>query len=131
VSGGYLVMRRGGATWAVADREVRGLARRGAAYEVTVAAGALTADEVLGVTADLRLHPAGGVLRRFWPEAARGLAVHGSLPLVLIDAGAPPRSLLAGAAVGGAALPSPSTPSPPRPGQETAGGPEEGSFRPW
>jgi hypothetical protein len=127
VSGGYLVMRRGGATWAVADREVRGLARRGAAYEVTVAAGALTADEVLGVTADLRLHPAGGVLRRFWPEAARGLAVHGSLPLVLIDAGAPPRSLLA--ALSPAAPPSSPPPSPPRP--ETAGGPEEGSFRPW
>jgi hypothetical protein len=95
VSDGFLVVRRGGATWAVAHEEVRGLARRGAAVEVTVAAGALAADEVLGVTADLRLHPAGGVLRRFWPEAARGLAVHGTLPLVLIDGLAPPRSLLA------------------------------------
>jgi hypothetical protein len=95
VNDGFLVVRRGGATWAVAHQEVRGLARRGAGFEVTVAVGALTADEVLGVTADLRLHPAGGVLRRFWPEAARGLAVHGTLPLVLIDALAPPRSLLA------------------------------------
>jgi hypothetical protein len=95
VSGGFLVVRRGGATWAVAHQEVRGLARRGAAVEVTVAAGTLAADEVLGVTADLRLHPAGGVLRRFWPEVARGLAVHGTLPLVLIDGLAPPRSLLA------------------------------------
>ncbi|HEV3075528.1 MAG TPA: hypothetical protein VHB47_13995 [Thermoanaerobaculia bacterium] len=95
MSDGFLVVRRGGATWAVAHEEVRGLARRGAAVEVTVAAGALAADEVLGVTADLRLHPAGGVLRRFWPEAARGLAVHGTLPLVLIDGLAPPRSLLA------------------------------------
>jgi len=30
VSGGFLVVRRGGATWAVAHEEVRGLARRGA-----------------------------------------------------------------------------------------------------
>lgn len=95
MSCGFLVVRRGGATWAVAHQEVRGLARRGATVEVTVAAGALAADEVLGVTAELRLHPAGGVLRRFWPEAARGLAVHGTLPLVLIDGLAPPRSLLA------------------------------------
>jgi hypothetical protein len=95
VNDGVLVVRRGGATWAVAHQEVRGLARRGAGFEVLVAAGALTADEVLGVTADLRFQPAGGVLRRFWPEAARGLAVHGTLPLVLIDALAPPRSLLA------------------------------------
>jgi hypothetical protein len=95
VSDGFLVVRRGGATWAVAHQEVQGLARRGAGFVVRVAAGALVADEVLGVTADLRLHPAGGVLRRFWPEAARGLAVHGKLPLVLIDALAPPRSLLA------------------------------------
>jgi hypothetical protein len=95
VSGGFLVVRRGGATWAVAHQEVRGLARRGAAVEVTVAAGALAADEVLGVTTDLRLHPAGSVLRRFWPETARALAVHGTLPLVLIDPLAPPRSLLA------------------------------------
>lgn len=95
MSGGYLVVRRGGATWAVANQEVLGLVRRGAAFEVRVAAGALTADEVLGVTTSLRLHPAGGVLRRFWPEAARGLAIHAKLPLVLIDALAPPRSLLA------------------------------------
>ncbi|HEY6323020.1 MAG TPA: hypothetical protein VJA16_15830 [Thermoanaerobaculia bacterium] len=98
MSGGFLVVRRGGATWAVAHQEVRGLARRGAGVEVTVAAGALAADEVLGVIGNLRLHPAGGVLRRFWPEAARGLAVHGTLPLVLIDGLAPPRSLLAGPA---------------------------------
>jgi hypothetical protein len=94
VSGGFLVLRRGGATWAVAQPAVQGLARRGAGYEVKVAAGALTADEVLGVTTDLLVHPAGGVLRRFWPEAACGLAVHDALPLVLIDPLAPPRSLL-------------------------------------
>ncbi len=75
--GAFLLLRRGGATWAVAQPEVRGLARRGGAFEVTVAAGALTADEVLGVATGLRLLPVGAVLRRFWPEAARGLGVHG------------------------------------------------------
>jgi hypothetical protein len=95
VSAGFLVLRRGGAAWAVAQPAVQGLARRGAGYEVKVAAGALAADEVLGVTADLRVHPAGGVLRRFWPEAACGLAVHDALPVVLIDPEAPPRALLA------------------------------------
>jgi hypothetical protein len=114
VSGGFLVVRRGGATWAVARQEVRGLARRGAGFAVSVAAGELAADEVLGVTAGLRLHPAGGVLRRFWPEAARGLAVHGTLPLVLIDPLAPPRALLA-------------VEPPPRSPRDAAGVREEGS----
>jgi hypothetical protein len=103
VSGGFLVLRRDGATWAVAHPEVRGMARRGGGFEVTVAAGTLAADEVLGVMAELRWHPAGPVLRRFWPEAARGLAVHGELPMVLIDPQAPPRSLLATGAEAAAA----------------------------
>jgi hypothetical protein len=106
VNGGFLVLRRDGATWAVAHPDVRGLARRGGGFEVTVAAGTLAADEVLGVTADLRCQPPGRVLRRFWPEAARGLAVHGELPLVLIDPFAPPRSLLVtGAGAAAAAAP--------------------------
>ena len=98
MNGGFLVLRRDGAAWAVAHPEVRGLARRGAGFEVRVAAGALTADEVLGVTAELRCQPPGRVLRRYWPEAAVGLAVHGELPLVVIDPRAPPRSLRAGGA---------------------------------
>jgi hypothetical protein len=95
--GGFLVLRRDGATWAVAQPEVQGLRRRGGAFEVRVAAGALIADEVLGVATALRLLPAGAVLRRFWPEAARGLGVHGALPLVLIDPSSPPGSLRAAA----------------------------------
>jgi hypothetical protein len=101
VSEAFLVLRRGGATWAVAHPEVLGLWRHGAGFEVEVVAGALAADEVLGVASGLRLHPAGAVLRRFWPEAARGLAVHGELPLVLIDPASPPRSLLAAPAAAG------------------------------
>jgi hypothetical protein len=91
--GGFLVLRRGGATWALAWQEVRGVARRRGVFAVRMAAGVLAADEVLGVTTNLRLHPAGGALGRFWPEAARGLAVHENTPLVLIDPSAPPRAL--------------------------------------
>jgi hypothetical protein len=95
VSTGYLVLRRGGVTWAVANQAVRGLTRSGTGFEVKLAAAVLAADEVVGVTVDLRLRPAGAALRRFWPEAACGLAVHDRLPLVLIDPSTPPRSLLA------------------------------------
>ncbi len=94
LGGGFLVLRRGGATWALAWHEVRGLARRRGAFEVLVEGGPLAADEVLGVATDLRLHPAGAALCRFWPEAARGLAVHERAPLVLIDPLQPPRALL-------------------------------------
>jgi hypothetical protein len=91
----FLLLRRGGATWAVAQPEVRSLRRRGGAFEIAVAGGVLTADEVLEVATELRLLPAGAVLRRFWPEASRGLGVRGLLPLVLIDPSSPPSSLLA------------------------------------
>ncbi len=101
---GVLVLRRDGATWGVAHGDVRGLGRgAGGGFEVTVAAGALAADEILGVAALASPPlPAGPVLRRFWPEAARGLAVHGTLPLVLIDPAAPPAALRAGAGPGDA-----------------------------
>ena len=74
---------------------MRSLRRRGGAFEIAVAGGVLTADEVLEVATELRLLPAGAVLRRFWPEASRGLGVRGLLPLVLIDPSSPPSSLLA------------------------------------
>lgn len=120
----FLVLRRGGAHWALPWQEVRGVARHGTGgggggagsagagggsgdpdgsaekgavaggFEVRVAAGCLAADEVLGVVPEMRLHPAGAALRRFWPEAVRGLAVHGRAPVVLIDPQAPPRQLL-------------------------------------
>jgi hypothetical protein len=91
----FLLLRRGGVTWGVAQGEVHGLARRGRGFEVSVGAGRLSADEILGLATDLRLHPAGAVLRRFWPEAARALAVHAARPVVLIDPAAPPAALLA------------------------------------
>ncbi len=97
----YLVLRRAGATWALPHPAVRGLSRHagdGGGFLVRLADGALAADELIGVAAELRCHPAGAVLRRFWPEAARGLAVHGGLPLVLIDPAAPPAALRPSAA---------------------------------
>jgi hypothetical protein len=93
MSGGFLLLRRDGATWALPHPAVRGLARCGGGFEVRLDGGTLAADELLGVAAELLCHPAGAVLRRFWPEAAHGLAVHGGRPLVLIDPAAPPRAL--------------------------------------
>ncbi len=119
MSEAFLVLRHGGVTWAVARPAVQGLARRGAGFAVEVAAGTLVADEVLGVTPDLRTHAAGGVLRRFWPEAVRGLAIYEARPVVLIDPLAPPRSLLAAPPAG------PSGPAGPA-GTAHDGGTQEG-----
>jgi hypothetical protein len=102
VSGGFLVLRRDGASWALARHEVRGLSRRAGSFAVEVAAGTLLADEVQ-VVADLTLHPAGAALRRYWRGSAAGLAVHQLAPLVVIDAQTPPPALLSELAADAAA----------------------------
>ena len=129
----FLMMRKAGVTWAVAHPEVRGVAQRGGSFEVTLAgslpAGAatlLTVDEVLGVAADLRLLPAGPVLRRYWPEAAHGLAVHGAQPMLLIDPQAPPRALLATAVTAERGSYVVNTPPVPRSGAVRAADTKEG-----
>jgi hypothetical protein len=92
---GFLLLRRGGGLWGVASGAVRGLARRGGAYRIETAGGALAADEVLGVVADLAVRPLPLVVRRFWPEPAGGWAVVGGEPVVVVDPGLPPRTLRA------------------------------------
>jgi hypothetical protein len=95
VSGrGFLLLRRGGGVWGIANAAVEGLARRGADFRITAGGAALVADEILGVVEDLAVRPTAPVVRRFWPEAAAGLAVHGETPLVVVDPGRPPRALL-------------------------------------
>src|ERR687889_73133 len=59
---------------------VTGVVRGGAA-----GGGALAADEILGVVADLRVLPAAPALRRFWPEEPAGVAVHAGMPVVVVD----------------------------------------------
>jgi hypothetical protein len=91
--GSYLLLRGGGVVWCVANGAVEGLTRRAGGFRVRVAGGALAADEVLGVAEGVRVRPLGGVVRRFWPEPAGGLAVHGRVPLVVIDPGRLPSPL--------------------------------------
>jgi hypothetical protein len=94
VSRGFLLLRRAGGVWGIANAAVEGLARRGADFRVTAGGASLVADEVLGVVEDLAVRPPAPVVRRFWPEAAAGLAVHGGLPLVVVDPDRPPRALI-------------------------------------
>jgi hypothetical protein len=82
---GYLLVRRAGGVWGIANEAVSGLARNGKGYRLTVGGQVLGADEILGVVTDLRVLPAAPALRRFWPESAAGMAVHGGLPLVVLD----------------------------------------------
>jgi hypothetical protein len=90
---GFLLLRRAGGVWGVASADVEGLAARQGAYRISLGGHALAADEILGVVEDLRVVPPAAVLRRFWPEAPAGLAVHGRLPVVVVDAKHPPAAL--------------------------------------
>ena len=90
---GFLLLRRAGGVWGVASAAVEGLAPRNGGYRIAVGDGALAADEILGVVEELRVRPPASVMRRFWPEAPAGLAVHGRLPVVVVDPLRPPAAL--------------------------------------
>jgi hypothetical protein len=90
---GFLLLRRGGGVWGIANEAVDGLSREGAAYRIAVGAEALAADEILGVVEDLRVRPAAPALRRFWPEASAGVAVHAGVPVMVVDPLRPPAAL--------------------------------------
>ena len=97
---GFLLLRRGGGLWGIANSAVDGLARRGMDYRIAIAngggsGGALVADEILGVVEELRVWPLAPAVSRFWPEAAAGLAVHGREPVVVVDPARPPAVLRA------------------------------------
>jgi hypothetical protein len=90
---GVLVLRRGGGLWGIPNAQVEGLARQAGGYRVTTGAGALAADEILGVVADLAVRRVPAVIRRFWPEASVGMAVHAGQPVVMVDPLHPPAAL--------------------------------------
>jgi hypothetical protein len=90
---GFLLLRRAGGVWGIANAAVDGLARDGAGYRIATGGGALAADEILGVVEGLAVHPPAPVMRRFWPEPSAGLAVHGEVPLVVVDPSRPPAAL--------------------------------------
>lgn len=91
---GYLLLRRAGGLWGIANSTVEGLAVEEGGYKISAGGEALFADEILGVVADLRVHPPSSVLRRFWSEAwseaITGLAVYGRVPVVMVDPRQPP-----------------------------------------
>jgi len=95
---GFLLLRRDGNLWGIANAAVDGLGRQGVDYRIAVAGsggGALRADEILGVVEDLRVWPLAPVVSRFWPQPAAGLAVHGHEPVVMVDPGRLPEALSA------------------------------------
>jgi hypothetical protein len=89
----YLLLRRGGGTWALPESSVGAI--RGCPTGFTVAAGSveLLADEVLGVARDLTVRAPGPLLERLWPTRCTGLAVHAGTPVVVIDPDSPPPAL--------------------------------------
>ena len=93
---GFLLLRRGGGLWGIASSAVDSLSRRDGAYRIGVGDNAILADEIVGVVDDLPVRPSAGVLGRFWGEPAAGLAVHGELPLVVVDPRQPPGALRPG-----------------------------------
>jgi hypothetical protein len=102
-SRGFLLLRRAGGVWGIANAAVEGLAWKDGSYRLEVGGAALAADEILGVVEDLRVLPA-LVLRRFWTEVPAGLAVHGLLPVVVVDPDRVPAALRPAGGAGGDGL---------------------------
>jgi len=90
---GYLLVRRDGVLWGIANGAVENLARHGTRFRLAVGGAELGVDEVVGVVPELAVWPVAGALRRFWPDVAGGLAVHAQAPLVIVDPLRPPRAL--------------------------------------
>jgi hypothetical protein len=90
---GFLLLRRAGGVWGIESAAVNGLAVWNGGYRIAVGDGALAADEILGVVDNLQVRPTAPVLRRFWGETLAGLAVHGRLPVVVVDPRNPPAAL--------------------------------------
>ena len=90
---GFLLVRRDGVLWGVSNGAVGGLTRYGAHYRLTVGGVELGVDEVVGVVPELEVWPVAGALRRFWPDAVGGLAVHATAPLLIVDPLRLPRAL--------------------------------------
>jgi hypothetical protein len=90
---GFLLLRRAGGVWGIANDAVDRLAAAAGGYRISVGECALAADEILGVVEELNVRPPAAVLRRFWSEAPAGLAVYGRLPVVVVDSRRLPAAL--------------------------------------
>ena len=69
---GFLLLRRGGGLWGIANAAVDGLARQGAEYRVATGEGALAADEILGVVDSLTVRPVPALIGGSGPRRRRG-----------------------------------------------------------
>ncbi|HEV2854414.1 MAG TPA: hypothetical protein VHC97_16595 [Thermoanaerobaculia bacterium] len=90
---GFLLLRRAGGVWGIASSDVEGMAVEDGGYRISAGGEAFFADSIVGVVADLRVHPPAPVLRRFWPETVAGLAVYERTPVVMVDPRYPPAIL--------------------------------------
>jgi hypothetical protein len=100
---GFLILRRGGVLWGIDNAAVAGLTRRTDQYRIDIGidiggdrSRALAADDILCVVDGLSVRPVAGVVRRFCPgvaEGVAGMAVHGEQPLLVVDPKQPPRLL--------------------------------------
>jgi hypothetical protein len=90
---GYLLLRRAGGLFGVANADVVGLSRRGGIYRIEVRQGGLLADEVVGVVEDLDVHPMAPIVGLYWAEPVSGWAVHAGSPVVVVDSGRLPHAL--------------------------------------
>ena len=91
------MLRRDGGVWGIANAAVTSLARQAGpsrgAYRVGTEGEPLAADEILGVAADLEVHPPARAVARWWPDGSDGCAVWSGLPVALIDPRQPPLAL--------------------------------------
>ncbi len=94
MSGGFFLLRRSGSLWAAPESAVAGIERtaRGVRLRL-VEGGALEADQVSAVDRDLPVRALGAVMRAWWNQPVRGLAVYRGEPCVVIDTARPPLAL--------------------------------------
>jgi hypothetical protein len=89
-----VLLRRGSTAWGLAHDAVTGFSPRAGAIAITVPGATILADRVLGVARQVRVRPAGQILRHFWGHPCLGTALVEGLPLVVVDPTAPPEELL-------------------------------------
>lgn len=101
MTGGFLIVRRGGALWGLPAEDVSGIERverpasaaastegatpRAGGFELRLASGGrLAVEAVLTLAADLMVRPLSARLRPFLPAGSAGLAMLAGEPIVLL-----------------------------------------------
>ncbi len=87
------MVRRGSGLWGISPAAVKSCRQDGARVCLTLEAGVVCADAVIGVVTLAQPRPVGAVLERYWPEPCLGLTTFAERPVVIVDPGAPPTAL--------------------------------------